>query len=105
MTVKEAVTAAKNYIQEVFADEQISDLGLEEVEFEEDTKCWRITVGLALPYYATSSKRSPLSDSAVVSLLDMMREKALRRSYKVVTIKDSTGEVVSVRNRELQTAA
>ena len=35
MNVKEAVRAANKYITELFADEEVQDLGLEEVVFDE----------------------------------------------------------------------
>ena len=35
MNVKEAVRAANKYIIELFADEEVQDLGLEEVVFDE----------------------------------------------------------------------
>ncbi|HEY0075966.1 MAG TPA: hypothetical protein VGB77_17835 [Abditibacteriaceae bacterium] len=103
MNVKEAVAAAKNYIQDVFADEQISDVGLEEVEFEDVTDFWHITIGFSRPWHKTTTNNHPLKQQLALSQL--MRETTLRRDYKVVTIKDSTGGIVSVKNRELQAAA
>ena len=100
MNVKEAVKAAKNYILEVFADEQISDLGLEEVEFEDEMRCWHITIGFSRPWNRSASNSNFVEEK--LELLERMRRTALRRSYKVVTIKDGTGEVISVTNRELQ---
>ena len=45
MNVKEAVQAANRYITELFADEGVQDLGLEEVVFHESTQVWKITMG------------------------------------------------------------
>lgn len=102
MNAKEAVAAAKTYVEEMFADEQITDLGLEEVEFEDATNCWRITVGFSRPQIAETYNKNPFNELRKGgSLIEMMREKALSRSYKVVTINDNSAQVVSVKNREL----
>ena len=45
MNVREAVALAKKYITETFADEKISELGLEEIEFDEGSQTWLITIG------------------------------------------------------------
>jgi hypothetical protein len=45
MDVKEAVALAKQSTRELFRDEQIVDLGLEEVEFDDSTGNWLITLG------------------------------------------------------------
>ena len=41
MNVKEAVRAANKYITELFADEEVQDLGLEEVVFDETANAWK----------------------------------------------------------------
>ncbi len=38
MNIKEAVNVAKVYVSDLFTDEQIIDLGLEEVEFDDSHK-------------------------------------------------------------------
>jgi hypothetical protein len=45
MKVREAVAAAKAHIQELFSDEQIANLGLEEVEFDGAAKTWTVELG------------------------------------------------------------
>lgn len=106
MNAKEAVSAAKAYVKDVFADEQIVDVGLEEVEFDEHSNCWLITVGFSCPRIAETYNNNPFNELRKGgSLIEMMREKALRRSYKVVTINDGSAQVVSVKNWELQAAA
>ena len=44
MDVKEAVLTAKRYVADVFADEGIADIGLEEVEFDEASDVWMVTI-------------------------------------------------------------
>ena len=45
MDVKQAVQTAKSYIVGLFDEEEITDVGLEEVEFDELSDEWRITIG------------------------------------------------------------
>ena len=75
MNAKEAVAAAKAYIEDMFADEQIKEMGLEEVEFEDETNCWNITIGFKRPWDKNA-------------LAETMKGGAFRRSYKVVAIND-----------------
>jgi hypothetical protein len=45
MEVKEAVALAKQYVYDVFSGETISNIGLEELEFDDDKDIWSITLG------------------------------------------------------------
>ncbi len=86
MDVKEAVNLAKAHVSELFADENIVDLGLEEVEHDDRRHQWRITLGFARAWRrpgALAVWTSGFSD----------------RTYKVVTI-DRNGRPLSVKNRE-----
>ena len=49
MDVKEAVRAARTYVIDLFDAEDITDVGLEEVVFDDDSSTWRITMGFARP--------------------------------------------------------
>jgi hypothetical protein len=89
MNVKEAISQAKQYISDVFRDENISNLGLEEVEFDDGDKTWKVTLGFSRPWNAVRNAITALTG-----------EPAARRTYKVVSIRDSDSEVVSVKNRE-----
>lgn len=87
MDVKEAVQAAKGYVADVFAQEQVADLGPEEVEFDEARGAWLVTLGLSRPW-----------DQAQSPLARLAGDPALRRSCKVVTIAHQSGKVLSVKN-------
>jgi hypothetical protein len=91
MDTKEAIRRAKTYIEEVFADEQLSNLGLEEIEHDPASGAWRITVAFSRPW---SSPRT----QAQATLESLGVFSNLRRSYKVVTI-DSSGQVISMKSR------
>lgn len=88
MDVKEAVGAAKRYIQELFADEGITNIGLEEVEFDEPTGEWQVTIGFSRPW------------DKLGGLAGLASYPNQLRSYKVVRISDETGKIISVKNRE-----
>lgn len=92
MNVKEAVNIAKTFVSETFADEDLSNIGLEEVEFKEESKVWLVTVGFSRPWQTRSG-------------LVIAGGMPAGRSYKVVTIKDSDRTVVSVKNRAVNDAA
>ena len=83
MEVKEAVARAKRYVGDLFAEEQPSDLGLEEVEFDDASGEWRVTIGFARPWEKDGRY-----------LPDIF---PLRRAYKVVRIADGTGVIKSVK--------
>lgn len=90
MQIQEAVTAAKKYVSEIFAEERIMQLTLEEVEFDEATGIWNITVGFSWPWDA------PQNALALITR-DLSQ---WRRRYKVVRIADATGQLLSIKNRE-----
>ena len=50
MDVKEAVAKAKTYVSDLFQSEQIRNLGLEEVEFDEKDSAWYVTIGFSRPW-------------------------------------------------------
>ncbi|MBX9830270.1 MAG: hypothetical protein K2Y27_35395 [Xanthobacteraceae bacterium] len=86
MEVKEAVSKAKKWLAETLNDEDISNLGLEEVEFHDGENAWKVTLGFSRPW---NSARNALS--AVTG------EKIPRRAYRVLTVDDRTGKVISMR--------
>ena len=90
MDVKQAVKKAKAYVADLFADEKPANLGLEEVEFEESHGEWLITIGFSRPWEKPKNKFADLA-------IDRPFE---ARTYKVVSISDSTGDVKSVKNYE-----
>lgn len=88
MNVQEAVSAAKNWVIDVFREEHISKLGLEEVVHDESERVWRITLGFSRVWN---------SDSDISNLLKALPSP---RFFKVITVKEPSGEVVSMRDRE-----
>ena len=86
MNVRQAVEAAKQSLANIFADEQIANVGLEEVEFDDAAKVWHVTLGFSRPW-----DRSGFAARA--GLVEP-------RSYKVVTLSDSDGRMISIKNRQ-----
>lgn len=94
MELKEAVRKAKEHIAEVFKDEGITDIGLEEVQadWEDDDapkdRVWYVTVGFTRPWDMPGA-------------FGLANGLPRRRTYKTVGIADGDGRIVSLRNREV----
>ena len=92
MEPKEAVRTAKAWISDLFDDEDITDILLEEiVRRDHSPPGWRVTIGFNRPSPRRGTK------SAVVEALSPPRN----RVYKVVAIDDKNGNVISVEDRLL----
>lgn len=96
MNVKEAIVAAKDYVKEVYADEQVADLGLEETDYDDTQGNWLITLGFSRPWTTPRSTTRLLLDQ--MGATDRAAP-SRKRVYKLVTI-DREGKVVSMKNRE-----
>ena len=90
MDVKGAVTRAKEYVADIFQGEGLSNLGLEEIEFNEARHLWEVTVGFSRPW----------DRSGIQAALGVFGDQNTKRFYKVVRIDDATGSVIAVKNRE-----
>jgi len=102
MDVKEAIRTAKHYVTDAFAEEPVADLGLEEVEFDESANVWRVTIGFARPWEVAQRSLKDEASLAYTKLGEQLGVTTLpRRAYKVVTIADDGGKVLSVKNREV----
>ncbi len=88
MDLKEATRTAREYVTAVFADEEITQLGLEEVMYDVDSEQWRITFGFARPW-------------------DQQNTVAVRmglktpRAYKVVHVNNGDGSIAALTDRLL----
>ena len=86
--VKEAVRKAKEYIAELYYDEEIMYVGLEEVEFDHESGAWNVTVGFARPWDGIGG-RNPITRDGKLSA----------RYYKVVRIDEESSNVESIKDR------
>ena len=89
MDVKEAVGIAKRYVTDLFADEAITHVGLEEVLFDERLGDWKVTIGFA-PHW-----------NHINTLSATLHGGTPDRSYKVVRIRDEDGRIMSLTDRLL----
>lgn len=90
LTVKEAVQAAEQWVRELYPEEDLQHLRLEEVELSDDERLWHITVGWVEP-----AVRTPLS--AMFS----QEARTLPRVYKTLEVDAENGAVKSMKIREV----
>ncbi len=88
MQAKEAVQTAKACVVDLFADEGMADVRLEEIEEGEGDMAdsWMVTIGFLRP-----------DQDSIPTLLGKQPE----RSYKIVRIRNADGHILSVRDRIL----
>ena len=91
MDMKEAIAKAKTYVLDVYADEGVTNLGLEEVEREPSTGGWAITLAFSRPWNTPRTRAQEV-------LENLGGVSSLKRSYKVVTVADD-GSVLSMKRR------
>lgn len=92
MDVKEAVQIATRHLIDLFDSEDISNVGLEEVEFDEQDDLWVVTIGFSRPW---DYPGKPLN--AFATALGATEQP--KRTYKTIRVKSGKGDVISVRNR------
>ena len=90
MDVKEAVRRAKEYLDDLFEAEQIQNVGLEEVVFEDMSNSWKVTIGFSRPWDHKNALTAALGNGSPA------------RSYKILRINDDNGRVESLTDRLLE---
>jgi hypothetical protein len=91
MDVKQVATVAKKWVENVLAEEQVFNVGLEEIEYSPEMKEWRVTVGFSRPW-----------NTARNALTAITGEQSARRAYRVITVREPNGEVTSMKRRNAQ---
>ncbi|WGD31674.1 hypothetical protein AncyloWKF20_07600 [Ancylobacter sp. WKF20] len=86
MKAQEAALLAKDYVQELFGQDGLSNLALEEIELQPDGY-WSVTIGFHRPWEEMNS-------------LAALSGAIQPRSLRVVRIKDATKQVESVKKRD-----
>lgn len=89
MQRNEAVKAAKAVIEELYEEEKIGQVGLEELRFDPDCDEWRVTIGYAHP------------EATDIQLPSHAKPPWTERRYKVVHLSDDDGHLVAVTDRFL----
>ena len=77
LQVKEAIQTAKEWLADTLSDENLTDVGLEEINFEESKKLWRVTLGFSRPWDLRSN-----------ALTAVIGGNGPKRAYKVITVTD-----------------
>ena len=97
MNVSDAVQVAISDTKKLFESEGLSNLGLEEVAFDDSSEEWIITVGFSRPW---DYPNADMLGTGVLSALRAAQAQTVhpQRSFKIVRVKDSDGRVVSVKN-------
>ncbi len=95
MDARAATRTAKSYIAQVFADEGIDDVGLEEVDFDDRSDLWQITISFLRPRGQMDRFQAAASGYPAGT-------PKMRRSFKVVNIDNGSGSVVSVKHRVVE---
>ena len=90
MDVKAVALRAKTYVADLFDDEEISNVGLEEVEFDDALDRWIVTIGFSRPW------------DQRIALATALGKGQSGRSYKVLQIADTDGRVLSLKDRFLR---
>ena len=90
MDVKEAVKTARIYLADLYSDEEIVNVGLEEVRYDYDADKWHITLGFSRPWDRKHPSTGAMSEAGRPD-----------RSYKEICINDADGRVESLMGRVL----
>jgi hypothetical protein len=96
MDVRQAIAQAKAYLREVYADEGLTDLGLEETDFDETRGEWLITLGFFRPW---NNPRAAAQSALDAIGYPLGAADPRRRTYKVVTI-SKDGTIRAMKNRQ-----
>jgi hypothetical protein len=89
MDVQEAVKLAKDWVANVFSEEGITNVGLEEIDYDDEHRIWNVTLGFSRPWNTTRGVLTSLTGDT-----------AVRRTYKILSVSDGDGKVLSLRNRD-----
>jgi len=91
MNVQDAVKKAVEHIADIYKSENPENIGLEEVILNEDTNIWEVTIGFSRPW-----------DYPKAGLVTGFQPQNPKRQYKIVRIDNKSGEVKSIKIRELK---
>jgi hypothetical protein len=79
--IKDAVELAKAHVAALFTDEGMSQIGLEEIEFDPEARVWKVTIGFSRIHDGPPIRRE--------------------RAYKIVLVSDASRSVLAIKDRLL----
>ncbi|WP_295400543.1 hypothetical protein [uncultured Thiocystis sp.] len=91
--IKEAVKSAREQALQLFEEETLNHLALEEVEFDEATQHWLVTLGYDSPHKLKRKTTGP-------SLFPTIEEE-MQREYKVFRLDSNDCHLISMSIRSL----
>jgi hypothetical protein len=86
MDFKDAVRRAKSYVADILQDEHPLHIGLEEIEYDDASDVWNVTIGFERPAFPAQAAFS-----------ELIGRQQQRRDYRVVRVRASDGVVLSMR--------
>lgn len=96
MTPKQAIALAKAWILDIFADEGIIDVTLEEVRFDDEREHWLITIGFYRPVSEAAAR-------AVIPLVGaLVGTPRMRKAFKTVRIDNKNAAVLGIEHRAVE---
>ena len=97
-----AVKAAKEFILEMFRDEEIVELGLEELELvDEGSGVWEVTLGFRRGWQGVNEPNTPAA--GLPGLLRLPSPKR-ERTYKTVRVRVD-GKIMAMTHRDVSVSA
>ena len=96
MTPKQAIALAKASVLDIFAEEEIEDITLEEVRFDDERNHWLITVG----FYRPISKAVARARSGLVGAI--VNAASTRKTFKTVRIDDKSEAFKGIEHRAVE---
>mgnify|MGYP001574599724 CR=1 FL=1 len=90
MNVKEAVELAKRHIVDIYAAENVTNVGLEEVDFDEAKGIWYVTIGFSRPWDEPRNALAALAAQGAYT----------KRVFKTLRVADNGGQILSIKNRD-----
>ena len=89
--IEEAVRAAKDFAERLYAEGELRQLRVEEIETTDDDTKWLVTLGWVEPAVRQFGGIAGIANNSI---------EPLPRVYKVFTIDAENGEVESMKMRE-----
>lgn len=105
LNMQEAVKKAKFYAKELYADEDIKDLSLEEIDFDDQHDNWKVTLGYNTERHKIESNARYRTNLAMDYFANLNTEKGERlemiREYKIFEINAHDGKLIKMMIRPL----
>ena len=101
--VKQAAKAAAEYFVDLYADQQFSDILLEEVEYDNGDN-WLITIGYSPPLTIMEEVLEEVKVKNPLIPLSDLPTFTRERKYKIFRIDTRTGKVLSMKIRTVEHA-